>query len=682
MLPLLVVVVVGSFLIASSTVQQRYIPETARAGLSSLKENMPDLRSLWPKLRAPAAHAPPRQANDTYRGSSWFSDWKWLSHAFSSSVTLDEQRTVLPPLAMRPPIYCYYDPTALGPMSEKERQDEGKIQDAEEELLLAWRRAWWAQGFRPVVLSAAEATNNPKYQELLQLDSGGGGGGRKGGSKAGTLDPGLKADVMRWLAWENMGGGILAHHRLFPMAAHDDPLLSFLRRGKYPVLTRWEGLDGGLFAGDKADVTKVIKMAFESSGAGLKKGANGITGPPRSFLDAVPADQFKVDPTQSGVAFYSHDRIHQRYEKVAAELVENRAAGLSSLLALINSHLHLAWRSTFPHGIAVLKPHPEHTSHLVAPALTLATFLAQCPPSPMPASCPPNMPRCTPCILSSPLRVTTPPRYRNVSTLFTIGTVPHPYTLASLEQLAGATNSLDVAWVRRKQEKRDNWLFVITQELLGTGIGGAPRVLRFKEAVASEFASSHALWLAAEDLDYRGSIVTNGHTPTTTNSGAGTPSLLLRPQVPGVPLPSEIRMPVFPDDLDWRFGFSIPRAPTSRGETSASPVPGPEREPGRSDDDDDPENGPPLPEEAVLKLEPPIIAHAVQVVTAGDSRRRIRESDARVREAIEAWNLADAEAWRFARAFEARRRVERLRWEEEEAPYAGSGRNKRSKGWR
>jgi len=46
---------------------------------------------------------------------------------------------------------------------------------------------------------------------------------------------------------------------------------------------------------------------------------------------------------------------------------------------------------------------------------------------------------------------------------------------------------------------------------------------------------------------------------------------------------------------------------------------------------------------------------------------------------IEAWNLADTEAWRFVRAFGAREVVERAQWEEEEKKFAGG--EERDKGW-
>jgi len=57
-------------------------------------------------------------------------------------------------------------------------------------------------------------------------------------------------------------------------------------------------------------------------------------------------------------------------------------------------------------------------------------------------------------------------------------------------------------------------------------------------------------------------------------------------------------------------------------------------------------------------------------------RKTKDKNEIRIRDAIEAWNLADTEAWKFTKAFMARFRVERLKWEEEESKYAdGVGRD-------
>lgn len=528
----------------------------------------------------PASHAPPVQKNSTYAGSSWYSNWNWRS-PFSSSVTLDENRSLLPPLKERPPIYCYYDTTV---------QKEKATKEAESDLLLTWRRAWWAQGFRPVILSAPEAMNNPLYNELQLMD----------------LEPTLKAELMRWLAWENMGGGLLADRLIFPMASRDDALLSYLRRGEYPKLTRLEGFDNGMFAGPKADITAAVTMAMRHP---VKKGAKDLV----SAVEKDAIDLMPKDPVSDGLAFYSPKNIELMYGKVNEQYNANHATGLQSLNYLINAHLHDAWRNTFHKGIAVLKPLPKHSTTMVEPALDLATWLSQCPDTPMPSTCPPNLPKCSPCVSSSPMKVATPARYRNTTGLYTIGTVPHPFTLAAL---TAQRTDIDIPWVRRKME-RDLWLSELTKEHMGTGVSANYRIVTFKEAVAGDWATAHSIWLTAE-------------------------------------------RETLPRDLDWYFGFAIPVNGTDDGK-SETPVPGPERRP---KPEVNPADGPVATPEDLAK-EPELMTRAREI---GKSKE---EQDITIRNAVEAWNLADTEAWKFARAFLARSRVERLKWEEDEKGFAG-----------
>ncbi|KAH9907962.1 hypothetical protein F4778DRAFT_768696 [Xylariomycetidae sp. FL2044] len=533
--------------------------------------------SKWNPFK-PAAHKPPEQKNSTYGGSSWYSDWNW-KNPFSSSITLDENRALLPPLKKRTAIYCYYDTTV-------QRDDATK--EADSALLLTWRRAWWAQGFKPVILSQAEAMLNPMYDSLQKLE----------------VEPSFKKDMMRWLAWENMGDGLLAHHQLFPMGDYQDHLLSFLRRGEYPVLTRWEGIDDGLFAGPKNAITQAVSEAFRNPEV---KSAKNLIG-------AVPPETFDVDPLHDSLAFYDAKTVEKTYPKVAAAIAADHAEGLKSLGLLINYHLHNTWQDKFPKGIAVLKPMPSHTTVLIDPAFELASLLAACSDSPLPASCPPNLPKCTPCVSSHPMKVATPARYRNNTDIYTIATVPHPYTLRTLTALR---DSIDVAWIVR-ESKRDEWLYIVFQELFGTGISGQARVVKYKEAVAGEYATSHSLWLTAEKD-------ASSH------------------------------------DLDWWFGFSIPRSGSTDDGKSETPVPGPERRPKPKHD---PADGPePTPED--LAREPPLLERAKAV------GKSTEEADVRIRDVVEAWNLADTEAWRFAQAFFARSKVERMKWEEEESQYAG-----------
>ncbi|OCL01905.1 hypothetical protein AOQ84DRAFT_434656 [Glonium stellatum] len=540
-----------------------------------------------------ASHKPPVQANSTSGDAKWFSDWKWRN-PFSSSITLDENRAVLPPLKVRPPIYTFYD--------ANKKQDKA-ITEAENRLLLAWRRAWWAQGFKPQVLSRAEAQKNPLYETLQRLE----------------LDSKLELEFVRWLAWGHMGTGILANWLALPMAPHDNALLTYLRRGEYPRLTRIESLQNGIFFGENVAINDAIKKALDHSyfknmttnKDKIESLAKKDGGPMVNLLDK---DTIDIDTKGDGVAYYDGNTIVSKYKAVAEKLTNStQVEGLTLLATLINSHLHITWQSNFPDGIAILKPLPEHTTALTEEAIDIARNLTQCPSTPTPSSCPPNKPKCKACVSSHPLRIELLPTFRNNTKLYTIGSVPHPYTLTTLHY---QRDSIDAHFLRR-QAKRDAWIFAATEELLGPSVSGATRIVRFKDAVAAPRTASHSLWLTAERESHA--------------------------------------------DLDWIFGFQLPQEAADDGR-SETPVPGPERRP-----------PPPPPLEGVHKPgAPELRAERERLRKAREAIRSQVRQQALVVEMVEGWNLADTEAWRFARAFSARRRVERRKWEEEERSFAGS----------
>lgn len=548
--------------------------EQHKISLTKIPSKLPSSNILHPFR--PAAHAPPVQENSTSGEASWYSNWNWLS-PFSSSVTLDENRALLPPLRERPPIYTYFDTAAKRDATRKA---------AEADILATWRRAWWTKGFKPIILGVGDSMRNPLYQLVQKMD----------------LESGLRTDIARWLAWEHMGTGVLCSHLVLPMGPYEDPLLSYLRRGEYPKLTRYEGYDGGLFSGGKHEITAALKAALDNPD--LKK-ANDL-------IQAVPQDTFTVDSPPKAIAYYNEATVTAKYGKVGQAMTESISNGLKMLDQLMNAHLHNTWQNVFNKGIVVLKPLPEHMSALTEPALALAQSLSACPESPIPSSCPPNDPKCKMCVASVPLKISTPSQYRNISTQYTIGTVPHPYTLATLTTLR---DNIDIPYVRREMI-RDLWLTTATKELLGTGISSFSRVVKFKEMVASPYHVAHSLWFTAEK-------------------------------------------PV-PKDLDWHFGFSLPKNGSDTGK-SESPVPGPERRPPV---EVDPQDGP-IPNEQELLVERQLLNKAKLAL------RSKQEDMLKLKNAIEAWNLADIEAWKFARAFLARSRVERLKWEEAERKFSG-----------
>ncbi|KAI5202445.1 hypothetical protein AUEXF2481DRAFT_37603 [Aureobasidium subglaciale EXF-2481] len=577
-------------LFGQSTVDVPYrdeVNEGARR-VSAYLPKTPGLPSGLNPFRTPAHSPPPEQANSTSGEARWFSDWKWMN-PFSSSITLDENRAVLPPLTTRPPVYTYFDADWY--------KDESSLESVDR-LLLIWRRAWWAQGFKPVILGSAEAMNNPLYAKLASLQ----------------LEDELKTDVMRWLAWGNMGTGIMANYVALPMAPHSDPLLAYLRRGDYPQLTRYEGLESGLFNGPKDQINKVIEQAFNA-----KKPVKA-----KSVIELLPKETFHIDSNQKAIAFYSSKNINKFYKGIAEKLASDNKdvsrEGLRLLPQLIVSHLHTIWQNSFSSGIAVLKPLPDHMFTLVKPAIELARNLSQCTESPQPSSCPPNREKCVPCVSSHPLRISQPMNFRNTSDLFTIGTVPHPYTMASLQH---QTDSLTIRFIRRTT-KRDEWLLATTKEF-STGTSSFSRIPLIKDAVASDYGSARSLWLTPENLSDENN--------------------------------AKLRQ-----DLAWSLGFPVPTIESTLDSGhSETPVPGPERRPPA------PKPEGKVPDPVELVREGTLLGKARLLIKGKGPR-----NSTPIRDAVEAWNLADTEVWRFVRAWNARRSVERRKWEAEEKAYAGT----------
>lgn len=149
-----------------------------------------------PKIFGPAAHQPPPPpvSNGTGTGSTsgWFATWSWMN-PFSAS---DDDRVALPPL-QRCPIYTYYEP--------------GQDDALEDKMLLAWRRAWWAYGFEPIILGLVEAKLSGFYEVVHRSNA---------MPELKGMTPELEKDLLAWMAWNYVGGGILVDHRVSQSRAH------------------------------------------------------------------------------------------------------------------------------------------------------------------------------------------------------------------------------------------------------------------------------------------------------------------------------------------------------------------------------------------------------------------------------------------------------------------------------
>ena len=560
----IIVFVALLLVIFSSSSAPDVLPEEV-ANVANYRPNLPSLSDLNLPYFRPSAHKPPpEQKNSTSGESKWFSDWSWMN-PFSSSITLDENRSVLPHIPERPSVYTYYD-------SHNKKDKEEENSDAQ--LILAWRRAWYAQGFRPVVLGRGEAMRNPYYESVQKL----------------KLDSKMEQDLFRWLAWGHMGTGLLSDLLCFPMTRYDDDMLSYLRRGAIPThITKFDKIRNCLFAGEKTKIDEAINEAIKKVTEQKDGQSNDKS---NSMLDLVPQDFFKVD-NPSAFAYYTSSTITSHYSGLAEHIHSTPKSGRLALVELINSHLHNTFQNAFPAGIAVLKPFPEHTTALVEPSLRLAKALIQCPAGPMPTSCPPNKPTCQTCGSGKPMRISQPTGYKNTSHLFTIGTLPHPFTLISLQQNSEEVTTSHI----RRETDRDPWLKEVTKDQLKTEIGGSPRAMYFKQAVASPTAIGSSLWMTVESL----------------------------PSEAGQALPSDLL-----DEFEWQFGFKIPRDNKADAKNE-----GEKKETVQNAN----------PSKEGVETEYEIIQKARDTLKSKESNR------ISIKDVAEAWNLADTEVWRFVRAY-------------------------------
>jgi len=132
-----------------------------------------------PAVFGPATHAPAK--NSTASNDEWFSSWSW-----KSPVSGQGDRIALPPIE-RCSIYTYYE------------APEDKVQAAvEDKMLLAWRRVWWAYGFKPMILGPAEARTSGFYEMV---------------NRAPYL-PAMKKELMAMSAWSQVDAGILVNYRV------------------------------------------------------------------------------------------------------------------------------------------------------------------------------------------------------------------------------------------------------------------------------------------------------------------------------------------------------------------------------------------------------------------------------------------------------------------------------------
>lgn len=527
------------------------LPTPATEALSTIQTKAKEkLGPHIPNWYEPGAHKTPQPTNGTASTSSWYEHWTWLN-PFGSSRDFSESRIVLPPLPKRCSIYAYYD-------RDVKKEGQNRVDDA---VMLAWRRAWWAAGFEPVILSPSDARKHGLYKNVK---------GRLGKREM------LEYNILRWLAWDRMGTGVLSDFRVFPMGTAGDPVIPFLRRCDYgQSITRFTGLGSALFAADSTLIKAVVNNITSIDPSTIPE---DITSPAD-----LAADFFSVDPNPSSIAYYSRKVVSEKYATLEPH----------QLPKLINAHLHSHFLSQYPGGVQVLNPIKSLSDIFSLNPYILAQKLSQCPESPIPDSFAPQKTEERVSCDKDNIRFAT--QYANNTNAFTIGGIPHPMTLQGImnDRLVP-----DLNWIRRNSP-RDVFVKAITERIAEKGTGSGYRAVKLKELIAASLTSSL-------------------QSSTGTSSGVA------------VSIWGSLEKTWDLKELEWTVGFTfsdiIPAAPHfNQGE------------------------------ETVRKHK--------QIME--DSKTAVKATSTglkKLRGAIEGWNLADFEVWRFVEAFEERRRNEREAW--------------------
>jgi len=373
------------------------------------------------------------------------------------------------------------------------------------------------------------------------------------------------------------------------MAPRDDYGLTALRRCDFDGVTRYKDR---LFAGDKSSVDIFLKHIIDT--------ATNETVSIEEISQTNPEGLTRSEPLPRSFADYT--------PSVVADLWPD--LGATQLPALINSHLHETFLSTYNTSIILLSPLHIELQPAYAAMTTLADRLSFCPPgNPIPGSCPSNR-RCTLC---KKVPVAGKPSISHDPSTFLLAAVPHPYTYYALMDTTFSLSEnmqRTIRYVRTQTRDRDAWLHRATTPPLKEGVGASSRVLTVKEIVAAPASADFSsLWASAE-------------------------------------------APVGEEEIPWIFGFTLASAAELKIEKEA----GDERR-----------------DIVFRKTVGEVLGGKV-----GKEEMEDGERVARIRWAVEAWNLGSAEAWKFTDAFVERMVQERREWSASEREF-GRGLSKEEK---
>ncbi|VVT48557.1 uncharacterized protein SAPINGB_P001837 [Magnusiomyces paraingens] len=367
-----------------------------------------------------------------YRVSSPLTVWRNRRYTFNPETPLSRYvpDVAIPLVPERPAVYAYFDlaDPSLSKRDEPSSETNHKGNQnhhVESQILETWKRAWYAIGFKPVVLTQKDAKEHYMYQSIEKALEG-----------RDDLKKILLKNYGKWFAYASKEKGILADHRVFPLSRnYDHPTFVKLRENDFDeslalfktdlslVISNPTGFRTLLDLVNRSFTRQVDGPDVEKKKEEKKSSENKNTkrdfkesGSKESLFSDLNAEidrlfEVYVHPSnENPFGLYSDAHIDLitsgHYPKDSSDPTK---VDPSYVLTLINIHLHQIFLGAYPNGISYVdpingiplrkinrkslsslaevyppilesgKPSPEKTWALASPARSIAEDLAQCP---------------------------------------------------------------------------------------------------------------------------------------------------------------------------------------------------------------------------------------------------------------------------------------------------------------
>lgn len=218
---------------------------------------------------------------------------------FKGNISKD----VIPSIKTSCPIFTYYQP----------------ISDLIDPTILKrieiWGYAYYAHGFRPIIINRQSAQTRVNFTEFLNKFS-----------QFPTVNPREYelSCYIRWLALAEQGGGLLMDYDILPMSSSQSIQMRELKECKWNKLTTYKSLNPMITHGDVSAIEKWIEymLNFNLSNAIKINGKSHIS----DMIMAIHAVNhnhgiFAVKPALPFI-HYSHNLVHTVFNHIKHPLTE------------------------------------------------------------------------------------------------------------------------------------------------------------------------------------------------------------------------------------------------------------------------------------------------------------------------------------------------------------------------